>query len=125
MKWDDLLTVPYKAHGRTISGMDCYGLVLECCKRAGTPLNDIRYGCDHVPSDTLSFYTRKVNVCPIESAQSGAIVECEYSGNLHVGYLIDKKTVLHMTSSGMRVSPLLALRKARFYEVVKNESACV
>ena len=125
MKWDDLLTVPYKAHGRDVAGMDCYGLVLECCRRAGTPLKDIRYECDRVPADTLSFYTRAVNVRLIESAEGGAVVECEYARNLHVGYLIDKKTVLHMTAGGMRVSPLLALRNVRFYKVVKDESACV
>lgn len=125
MKWDDLLTVPYKANGRDMSGMDCYGLVLECCRRAGTPLRDVRYNGAEIAADTLSFYTHAVNVCPIESAQAGAVIECEYGGNLHIGFLVDTKTVLHMTYEGMRVSPLLALRNVRFYKVVKNESTCV
>lgn len=125
MKWDDLLTVPYKANGRDMSGMDCYGLVLECCRRNGTPLRDVRYEGAEIAADTLSFYTRAVNVCPIESAQAGAVIECEYAGNLHIGFLVDTKTVLHMTYEGMRVSPLLALRNVRFYKVVKNESTCV
>ena len=125
MKWDDLLTVPYKANGRDMSGMDCYGLVLECCRRNGTPLRDVRYEGAEISADTLSFYTRKVNVRPIENAKAGAVIECEYEGNLHIGFLIDTKTVLHMTYEGMRVSPLLAFRHVRFYEVIKNESACV
>ena len=125
MKWDDLLTVPYKANGRDMSGMDCYGLVLECCRRNGTPLRDVRYEGSEISADTLSFYTRAVNVRSIGSPEAGAVVECEYEGNLHIGFLIDTKTVLHMTYEGMRVSSLLALRNVRFYKVVKNESACV
>lgn len=125
MKWDDLLTVPYKANGRDMSGMDCYGLVLECCRRAGTPLRDVRYNGTEIAADTLSFYTRAVNVYPIENAQAGAVIECEYGGNLHIGFLVDTKTVLHMTYEGMRVSPLLALRNVRFYKVVKDESTCI
>ncbi len=120
MKWDDLLTVPYKANGRDTSGMDCYGLVLECCRRNETPLRDVRYEGAEISADTLSFYTRKVNVRPIESAEAGAVIECEYKGNLHIGFLIDAKTVLHMTYEGMRVSPLLAFRHVRFYEVIKK-----
>lgn len=120
MKWDDLLTVPYKANGRDMSGMDCYGLVLECCRRNGTPLRDVRYEGAEISADTLSFYTRKVNVRPIESAEAGAVIECEYEENLHIGFLIDTKTVLHMTYEGMRVSPLLAFRHVRFYEVIKK-----
>ena len=38
--YNDLLGAKYKPHGRGDGGYDCYGLVLECCRRAGTPIKD-------------------------------------------------------------------------------------
>ena len=43
MTYEDLLVVPWVDKGRTLDGLDCYGIVLELCNRAGTPLKDI---CD-------------------------------------------------------------------------------
>lgn len=37
---DDLLGIPYKKYGRTSSGMDCIGLVIEVEKRFGHILPD-------------------------------------------------------------------------------------
>lgn len=115
MTYEDLLIVKYKENGRDENGMDCYGLVLECCERAGTPIPDIVYGND---SATLPEYIRTLNVQEIGFPVKGAILQCTLDGDLHIGYLIDKKTCLHMTYSGVRVTPIAALKNKRYFEVI-------
>lgn len=117
MTYEDLLLVPHKEGGRDDSGMDCYGLVLECCNRASTPLRDITRNA-HVSGQELLEYVQRLNVEQIDCPIKGSVVQCEYSGELHIGYMIDKKRVLHMTSTGARVSPVTGLRNVKFYEVI-------
>ena len=50
----DLLGVPYKKNGRTLNGLDCYGLVIEVCKRFGHKLRDFDY------TDTSSKTFKKI-----------------------------------------------------------------
>lgn len=116
MTYEDLLVVPYKAGGRDEHGMDCYGLVIECCKRAFTPLKDIRNN-GHVEVKELLQYVSSLNVIECFQSEKGCIVQCEYNGELHIGYMVDKKRVLHMTETGARVSALVALRNVKFYKV--------
>ena len=48
--YEDLLTAKYKPHGRGEDGYyDCYGLVLECCRRAGKKLIDPFKKYIHLP----------------------------------------------------------------------------
>lgn len=117
MKYDDLLAMPYKARGREIDGMDCYGLVIECCRRNGQELKDIT-DTAHVPAGELLEYVKGLNAKPCEP-ETGCIVQCEYQNELHIGYLIDKRTMLHMTYNGARITPTIAIRGAKFYKVGK------
>lgn len=117
MTYEDLLLVPYKEDGRDENGMDCQGLVLECCRRAGTPLVDFTAG---KRENDISTYVQNVNAHEIESPAKGCIVQCVYDGGLHIGYLIDKSTCLHMTYSGVKVSPVTSLRNKTFYEVLDD-----
>jgi len=89
MTYEDLLIVKYKENGRDADGMDCYGLVLECCERAGTPIPDIVYGND---SATLPEYIRALNVQEIGNPVKGSILQCTLDGELHICYMIDKRT---------------------------------
>ncbi|MBO7123185.1 MAG: C40 family peptidase [Treponema sp.] len=41
--WSDLLGVPYKPHGRTLAGMDCYGLLMDFEGRFGRTIIDFDY----------------------------------------------------------------------------------
>lgn len=118
MKYEDLLTVPFKLNGRDKDGMDCYGLVLEMCRRSGTPLIDIN--AVHVASDTLAETAGKLNVKQITEAEAvgGDIVQCTYQNEIHIGYLLDSRTCIHMTDSGVRISPTLALRNRKYFKVV-------
>ena len=117
--YDDLLAVPYLEGGRDARGMDCYGLVIECCKRSGTPIKDLS-NIGHVDALELPRYVRSVNARHTAIARPGNVVQCEYAGELHIGYMLDKKRVLHMTYEGVRATPLLALRNAKMYEVIND-----
>ena len=125
MKYDDLLNIPYKPHGRDRNGYDCYGVVIECCRRAGTPLHDPYYESDTVPiGETERYISQGLNVREIPSARTGAIALMEYGSNLHVGYIVDRGLILHETRHGSKVSPLAAVNVKKYYEVV-NESELI
>ena len=117
MTYEDLLIVRYKDNGRDTDGMDCYGLVLELCNRAGNPLRDIVYEGNEESEWVDGGYVASLNVEERSWAEQGFIVQCTYAGRLHIGYLVNKKTVVHMTRDGVRVTPIAALPNIKIYEV--------
>ena len=123
MKYDDLLNIPFKKFGRDKSGFDCYGVVMECCKRAGTPLKDLYGDIVDLPADKVNNYINGgLNVRKISKARKGALVYSIYHGNAHVGYLVERDKVLHATiDKGVKISPLVAMHPIAFFEVI-NES---
>ena len=124
MKYDDLLNIPFKKFGRDKNGFDCYGVVMECCKRAGTPLRDLRGDIVDLPADGVNDYIRGgLNVKEIPAPKVGAIVYSIYHGNVHVGYIVERGKALHATiDKGVKISPLAALRPMAYYEVITHES---
>ncbi|MBQ3837381.1 MAG: C40 family peptidase [Treponema sp.] len=125
MKYDDLLNIPFKKFGRDKSGYDCYGVVMECCKRAGTPLKDLYGGIVDLPADRVNDYVSGgLNVREINAPKKGALVYSIYKGNVHIGYIVERGLVLHATiDKGVKISPLAALRPFAFYEVTKESDA--
>ena len=123
MKYDDLLNVPFKKFGRDEKGFDCYGVVMECCKRAGTPLKDLYDDIVDLPADKVNDYINGgLNVKQISEPKKGAIVYSIYHGNTHVGYIVERGKVLHATiDKGVKISPLIAMHPIAFFEVI-NES---
>jgi len=121
MTYEDLLLVPYKHGGRDNNGMDCYGLVLECLKRTGVYLKDISYH-NHNPRENLTKFVSRLNVIEVDLPLGGQVLQCDYDNELHIGYILDKKRVLHMTTSGARVSPISILQNAKFYEVINEDN---
>ena len=123
MKYDDLLNIPFKKFGRDKNGFDCYGVVMECCKRAGTPLKDLYDDIVDLPVDKVNDYiSGGLNVKQIKEAKIGAIVYSMYHGNTHVGYIVERGKVLHATiDKGVKISPLVAMHPIAFFEVT-NES---
>lgn len=119
MYYEDLLAVPYKTNGRDLSGMDCYGLVIECCRRSGADLHDIVYANEKVPYGELTEYVRNLNVREIDNAKPYCVVQCQYEGLLHLAFMLDKRFCIHATDYGVRVMPVTFLRNARFFEVIK------
>lgn len=123
MKYDDLLNIPFKKFGRDKNGFDCYGVVMECCKRAGTPLRDLYNDIVDLPADKVNDYIRGgLNVRQISEPKKGALVYSIYHGNTHVGYIVERGKVLHATiDKGVKISPLVAMHPIAFFEVI-NES---
>ena len=126
MKYDDLLNIPFKKFGRDKNGYDCYGVVMECCKRAGTPLRDLYGDIVDLPADSVNDHIiGGLNVREISAPKVGGLVYSIYKGNVHVGYIVSRGCVLHATiDKGVKISPLAALRPIAYYEVV-NESDAV
>ena len=125
MKYDDLLNIPFKKFGRDKSGYDCYGVVMECCKRAGTPLKDLYGGIVDLPADRVNDYVNGgLNVREIDAPKKGALVYSIYKGNVHIGYIVERGLVLHATiDKGVKISPLAALRPIAYYEVTNESDA--
>lgn len=123
MKYDDLLNIPFRKFGRDKNGYDCYGVVMECCRRAGTPLKDLYGDIVDLPAEKLNDYiSGGLNLRRISGPKTGAVVLSIYKGNIHVGYIVERGLVLHATiDRGVKISPLAALRPIAFYEVI-NES---
>ena len=121
--YNDLLGAKYKPHGRGDGGFDCYGLVLECCKRAGTPIQDPFQKYEHLPVGAELLYINDYNnIQEIKAPKTGAIAECKTGENLHVAYMVTPQLALHITQKGCRVTHIRALNPIRYYEVIKNES---
>ena len=121
--YNDLLSAKYKQHGRGDGGYDCYGLVLECCKRAGTPIKDPFQKYEHMPVGAEMLYINDYNnIKEINAPKTGAIAECKTGENLHVAYMVTPQLALHITQKGCRVTHIRALNPIRYYEVIKNES---
>lgn len=117
MIYDDLFDVPYKTHGRSMKGMDCYGLVLECCRRSGKKLPDFMYSSDKQLQATFPKYAARTGA--VECAKkAGTVAEYENKdGSLHVGFMVTDDDMLHMTYSGVRLTPVGIFRNVTFYEV--------
>ena len=123
MKYDDLLNVPFRWGGRDKSGMDCYGIVVECCKRAGTPISDPFRGLSaSIPlEEAMRVRKQAINVIEADGPACGRIVAGEWKGESHVGYLVARDKVLHATQGGARVTPLIFFKSPLFYEVTPME----
>ena len=121
--YNDLLGAKYKPHGRGDGGYDCYGLVLECCRRAGTPLKDPFQKYEHLPVGAELLYINDYNnIQEINAPKPGAIAECKTGDNLHVAYMVTPQLALHITQKGCRVTHIRSLNPICYYEVIKNES---
>lgn len=123
MKYDDLLNIPYKPHGRSKKeGFDCYGVAVEMCRRAGTPLKDL-YDIATLPTEKVNDYINGgVNVRKIDRPKIGGLAEFTRHGRLHVGYIVERGKVIHATTDkGVRITPIEIMKPIAFYEVI-NES---
>lgn len=101
---NDLIGIPYKDHGRTAGGYDCYGLAIEVARRYGYKLNDVFYN-DH----SLELSAENVptlNVTPIDAPREGAVIEMECNNEIHIGICLNDREFIHMTRLGCRINQI-------------------
>jgi cell wall-associated NlpC family hydrolase len=102
-RYDDLIGVPYKAHGRGEDGLDCFGLILVIAKRLGKSMPDVWY---ERGDPALMSLAERMGVHKTEACAPGRIIEMERFRRLHLGYAIDDGRMLHATFEGVRVDAI-------------------
>lgn len=114
INYTDMLGQPYEKYD------NCYGLIVECCQRAGTPLKNPFKKMHKMAVGTETSYITDLNIIEIPAPKAGAIVECLDGNNLHVGYMITESLVIHSTRrTGVKTTHIAALKPIKFYEVTK------
>lgn len=93
----DLLGVPYKLGARLPgNGTDCFGLVVECCRRIGRPIPD-PYVSSEVPRDAKQWIAERLTGWRrCEGPVVGGIVELfGMEHPAHIGFLVSETQFLH------------------------------
>lgn len=111
IEYQDLLFAKYKEH-------DCYRFVIECLKRDGKDLKNLR-DTTKVEAKDLQEFVKYVNVVEVQTPKAGDVLQTEYNGEVHLGYMLDSENVLHIVKTGARVTPTRAFKNVRFFEVIK------
>jgi len=112
MEYKDLIGVPFKEGGRTTTGMDCYGLVVEIYRRMGRLIDDpqeYRYSGPKGEPIDLGAYTRLWR--EVRGAwQEGDVLLFEdglFRPCMHCAVVLDGGRILHATDTcGVVTSPL-------------------
>lgn len=93
----DLLGVPYQLGARLPgTATDCFGLVVECCRRIGRPIPD-PYVSSEVPMDVTQWVAeRLVGWRRCDGPVAGGLVEIRCREHpAHVGFLVSELQFLH------------------------------
>lgn len=113
----DLIGVPYKENGRSLEGLDCYGLAIEVEKRIGKNLIDVYYNNHNI--ELSDEYSPLLNIRKIVNVYPGALLEMHIGSELHIGVAITKDLMIHATKNqGVRISKINAYPITNIYEVI-------
>lgn len=121
--FSDLVGVPFAYGGRGPDTYDCYGLVMECARRAGVALPD--FGVDSNQARIAAMMAASLPQWREIAPRPGAVAFIRV-GRLaaHVGYLIDQHHMIHAweSSGGVTVQRLddWKQRIVGYYEYVGN-----
>lgn len=106
---EDLLGMPYRMGARLPGpGTDCFGLVVECCRRMGRPIPD-PYVSSARPRDAKQWIAERLSGWRrCEGPVVGGIVELfGMEHPAHVGFVISETQFLHsLQKTGAVVSRL-------------------
>lgn len=116
----DLIGVPYKEHGRDLSGLDCYGCgilaVYIACKKH---LRDVVFEKNSIELEDILLPT--LNVIPTNKIEPGNILEMTFFNELHIGVVIDSKRFIHATKNqGVRISQISCWNIRAMYKVIED-----
>ncbi len=98
MTLDELIGLPFKLGARLPGpAVDCYGLVLEACRRRGVTLPDPFTSHVRTMQAKDWILTRLTGWRTVEQPAAGVVVELAPGAGVpaHVGYLLDARRVLH------------------------------
>ena len=113
----DLIGVPYLDNGRTLEGLDCYGLAIEVEKRLGKKLRDAVYENHDV--ELSQKWAPLLNVRSVDFITEGTLLEIHVGNTLHVAVALDSREMIHATTNqGVRISRIAAYKIAGKYEVI-------
>lgn len=111
MRYDDLIGVPYKIHGRSKEeGFDCYGLLIELMKRDGVTLPDYLYKTIN-KEDSMLVYQQAINGIPhikLDKPIPKCLVLMNIYGEArHIGMYIGAGRIIHtMKATGVIIENL-------------------
>ena len=113
----DLIGVPYLDYGRTLEGLDCYGLAIEVEKRFGKKLQDAVY--ENHDIELSEKWAPLLNVRPVDFIREGTLLEIHVGNTLHIAVALDFREMIHATTNqGVRISRIAAYKIAGKYEVI-------
>ncbi len=102
----DLIGIPYREGGRSLSGLDCMGLAIEVSKRLGRKLRDFSEDGG-------------LNITRTENIKEGSILEFHKNGCLHVGVALSGDVFIHALSfRGVVIDPIRLYDVDAVYEIV-------
>ena len=103
----DLIGIPYKEHGRSKEGFDCYGLVMEVEKRIGVYLPDFDYEThtDELTDGIVEDIKKSGKAKRIPQLVDGALVLFKNSQglNAHIGVYVGEGQICHCNRRGVHV----------------------
>jgi hypothetical protein len=93
----DLIGIPYRLGARLPGpATDCFGLVLECCRRAGRPIPDPYQSSESVMNVTQWIAERLEGWRPCTRPVVGGVVEIRCAEHpAHIGFIVSAQQFLH------------------------------
>lgn len=108
----DLIGVPFVEFGRDVkTGLDCYGLCIECARRAGKHLQDVVL--EKFNKERCQKVIPTLNVRKTDYIKEGVLLEFygKTDGRLHIAYALDNKRFIQATENqGVRISTIDTVR---------------
>lgn len=108
--WSDLLGVPYKPHGRTLAGMDCYGLLIAFESKFGRTVYDFDYSAkDYRSKSDYPVWQKSMEMweeVPNPEYTDALLFFDEKARIVHAAVCVSQNRILHCDVKGTRIERL-------------------
>ncbi|SEP79813.1 NlpC/P60 family protein [Treponema bryantii] len=106
-KIKELVGCPYKIHGRTKEGFDCYGIDIEVYKIHGMYLPDVDYDNPEQYESVFLEMIQKVKYEKLAYPQELCIIVIKIINEpTHTGVYLEHGLFIHATKEGVKIEPL-------------------